>query len=382
MRIGIDARFWGPQQGGIGRYVERLVAHLADMDSSHEFVFFVRKEVVAAWPFKKQNWHIVPVDVQWYTFREQFVMPIHFYRARLDLLHVPHYNLPLLYLKKTVVTIHDFIVDDFPTARASTLYPIWLWIKKKAYRLTIWKAIRQSVSVITITEFSRKKIITNFPWAAKKIFITYEAVDPLLGDADWQTVSQRGLQSPYLLYAGNTYPHKNLERFLQAAHMVYQAGEKFQVVLVGKRDYFSRRLEAMTTAIDMKNVLYFGYATDGELRLLYEHAQAYFFPSLSEGFGLPGLEAMQSGVPVYAANNSCLPEVYGPAASYFDPLSDAEIQASIKRSLHDILERQRLIEAGKKRLDDFSWQRMAEQTMAVYTQADDHGKTSSPAKHS
>ena len=171
---------------------------------------------------------------------------------------------------------------------------------------------------------------------------------------------------PYIMYVGNSYPHKNLELLLQATRIAVRQGEKFQVVLVGKRDYFSKRLEELSREMGLSNVLFYGFAPDDELATLYEHAAAYFFPSLSEGFGLPGLEAMQASLPVFAARSASLPEVFGSAAYYFDPHSPEDIVRSIQVALHDTIIRQRLVAAGHERLSHFSWATMAQQTLRVY----------------
>ncbi|MEK7537348.1 MAG: glycosyltransferase family 1 protein, partial [Patescibacteria group bacterium] len=192
----------------------------------------------------------------------------------------------------------------------------------------------------------------------------------------FESLAERGVRRPYLLHVGNTYPHKNLERLIAAVELTNRRRLDFQLVLVGKDDYFARRLRVEVQQRALRNVLFFGFASDQELAALYQHAQAYIFPSLSEGFGLPGLEAMQAGTPVFAARASCLPEVFADAAAYFDPLEPTAIAQSIERALRDTLLRQRLITAGRRRLTYFSWRRLAEQTLALYEKSSGHGPVS------
>ncbi len=366
MRIGIDARFFGPLETGIGRYVERLVAHLSALDTRNEYVLFLRQRGYDWWTVPNSRWTKVLADYHWYGFAEQRYMPGIFRRAKLDVLHVPHFNVPLLTRGKFVVTIHDLILDEFPTERATTLEPLLFAIKFRAYQASVRHAIRDSQAIITVSEHSKNNISQNFGISKEKISVTYESVDPMLNPAPFETLVEHGVQRPYILHVGNSYPHKNLDRLVAAVGLAAQRTPDFQLVLVGKEDYFSQRLRKLITTLQIKNILLYGFASDQELAALYQHAQAYFFPSLSEGFGLPGLEAMQAGTPVYAARASCLPEIFGSGAEYFDPLDVNAMARSIELALHDTLQRQRLIQAGYERLQQYSWRRMAEQTLNIY----------------
>lgn len=372
MHIGIDARFFGPQESGIGRYVERLVTHLTEIDQRNTYTLFLRKRGYDFWQPPNQRWSKVLADYHWYGMAEQRYMPGVFRRAKLDLLHVPHFNVPLLTRSPFVVTIHDLILDEFPTERATTLEPLLFAIKFQAYLASVRHAVRHSRSVITVSEYSKRRLLDRFRIPEERVSVTYESVDPLPDSAPFETLMEHGVKRPYILHVGNSYPHKNLERMVSAVEMAAKRTVEFQCVFVGKRDFFSERLEAEVRRRNIPNILFYGFASDQELSSLYQNASAYFFPSLSEGFGLPGLEAMQAGIPVFASRSSCLPEVFGQAASYFDPLDSADIARSIEAALHDTLLRQRLIAAGTQRIQEYSWRRMAEQTLAVYEKAVHH----------
>lgn len=372
MHIGIDARFFGPQESGIGRYVERLVTHLTEIDQRNTYTLFLRKRGYDFWQPPNQRWSKVLADYHWYGMAEQRHMPGVFRRAKLDLLHVPHFNVPLLTRSPFVVTIHDLILDEFPTERATTLEPLLFAIKFQAYLASVRHAVRHSRSVITVSEYSKRRLLDRFRIPEERVTVTYESVDPLPDRAPFETLMEHGVKRPYILHVGNSYPHKNLERMVSAVEMAAKRTVEFQCVFVGKRDFFSARLEAEVRRRNIPNILFYGFASDQELSALYQNASAYFFPSLSEGFGLPGLEAMQAGIPVFASRSSCLPEVFGQAASYFDPLDSADIARSIEAALHDTLLRQRLIAAGTQRIQEYSWRRMAEQTLAVYENAVHH----------
>lgn len=376
MRIGIDARFFGPLETGIGRYVERLVTHLATIDQRNEYVLFLRRRGYDWWQPPNKRWRKILADHHWYGFAEQRLMPGIFRRQHLDLLHVPHFNVPLLTRQPFVVTVHDLILDEFPTERATTLEPLLFALKFRAYQTVVRHAIRNSRAIITVSKHSRDRLVERFGVPASKVTVTYESVDPLPEPVPFESLAERGIRRPYLLHVGNTYPHKNLERLVTAFQLLRRRSIETQLVLVGKEDYFSRRLKLDLERQGITGVVFFGFASDQELAALYQHAQAYIFPSLSEGFGLPGLEAMQAGVPVFAARASCLPEVFSSAASYFDPFQSQDIAASMERALHDTLLRQQLIAAGHARLRDFSWRTMAEQTLSLYERVVNNGKKS------
>lgn len=366
MRIGIDARFFGPRQTGLGRYVERLITHLQRIDDHNEYVIFLRRESFDSWSPTNPRWKKVLADYHWYTFAEQLALPGVCMRENLDVLHVPHFNVPVLYPRKFIVTIHDLILDQFPTERASTLEPILFWIKFMAYKFGVWNAIHRAARIITVSEHSRQDVMKRFGVKPEKVSVTYESVDPLAPPVDVQYIKDRGVKPPYVLHVGNSYPHKNLERLLEAWKLFQSRKPGGQLVLAGHRDFFSKRLENFAKAKSIPNVRWYGFATEEELSRLYRSAQAYVFPSLSEGFGLPGLEAMSVNTPVFSARASCLPEVFADAAEYFDPHSTAGIATALDQAMYNMNMNETLSERGQRRIADFSWERMARQTLDLY----------------
>lgn len=163
------------------------------------------------------------------------------------------------------------------------------------------------------------------------------------------------MKKPFLVYTGNLYPHKNVGVLVQAAEKL-----KINVAIVCARSVFEKRLPVSPYAH------YLGRLSDKELIELYREASAFVFPSLIEGFGLPGLEAMSVGLPVIAARASCLPEIYGDAALYFDPHSVDDLVEKIKSLLTDEKLRATLIAKGKSQAKKYSWRKMASQTWEIY----------------
>ena len=157
-------------------------------------------------------------------------------------------------------------------------------------------------------------------------------------------------------------PHKNLDRLVEGFNLVRQQWPALRLVMAGQQDALYKQLEKCTEQKKVKNVVFTGFVSEGQLRWLYEHTQAYVFPSLSEGFGLPGLEAMVAGAPVVSSNATCLPEIYQDGAEYFDPLSTEDMSEAINRVLADDVLRTKLIKRGEAVASKYSWQTTAKET--------------------
>ncbi len=199
--------------------------------------------------------------------------------------------------------------------------------------------------------------------ASGKIIVTYEGVGHLCH-------SERSEESltPYILYVGAAYPHKNLERLLEAFAMLKNDWTgSLSLILVGRPDYFYERLRRLAyEKYPWLPIFFLGEVSDAGLADLYQNASAFVFPSLSEGFGLPPLEAMAHSAPVLSSNASCLPEILGTAALYFDPYKPEELSFRIQQVLTDENLRQKLIAVGLKQVQKYSWQKCAQLTWSKY----------------
>lgn len=372
MRIGIDARFYGSIGKGLGRYTQKLIQHLEQIDTENQYVIFLRKENFEDYqPFNK-NFQKVLADYPWYTFSEQLFFPLLLRKYKLDLVHFPHFNVPILYFGKFVLTIHDLILTHFPTLKATRLSPLWYWVKYAAYKLAISSAVRRSEKIITVSEFTKKDILNKYHRAKKKIAVTYEACDDLcrvsIGQPH-QILEKYGIIKSYLLYVGNAYPHKNLERLVESFEMILTKYPNLQLALVGKEDFFYARLKKFTQQRNIPNIHFLGFVSDEDLDVLYRFAEAYVFPSLYEGFGLPPLEAMAKGTAVICSDHPCMQEVLGLSAFYADS-KDARIFAEgILTVLDDKILKQRLIEKGYEQIRKYSWEKMAGETLSIYLNA-------------
>ena len=175
------------------------------------------------------------------------------------------------------------------------------------------------------------------------------------------------IKKPYILYVGNAYPHKNLERLLWAFKIVTEQRNDLFLILVGKIDYFYQRLQLLSKKLTLENrIIFVGQVNNQELIWLYKNGIAYIFPSLREGFGLPGLEAMEYGLPIISSNNQPLPEIYGKAAYYFSPISVNEIAKAVLKVINNSLIRKDLIKKGYQQIKKYSWEKNSQETLKIY----------------
>jgi len=372
MKIGIDARFYGPKAKGLGRYTEKLIQYLQEVDKENEYVIFLRRNNWSDFQPKNKNFKKVLADFRWYSLEEQLKMPFCIRKERVNLMHFPHFNVPLFYFGAYIVTIHDLILTRFPTERASTLGPFLYKIKHTLYKIVIRRAIKKAKKIITVSHYSKKDIEDNFPFSRGKIEVTYEATSDLKltpAKVDKEKFFQQyNFRPPFLLYVGNVYPHKNLERFLLSfKNYLKENPVSLFLVLVGRMDYFFRRLKKYAEELKLsERVRFLGYVNDEELKFLYQNASLYIFPSLAEGFGLPPLEAMSQGLPVLSSNSSCLPEILGEAALYFNPRDVDDMKEKLKMALSSQSLQQEMRRKGFLQVKKYSWPDLAKKTFSIY----------------
>ncbi|OGI15487.1 MAG: hypothetical protein A2Z52_00765 [Candidatus Moranbacteria bacterium RBG_19FT_COMBO_42_6] len=370
MRIGIDARFFGPIGKGLGRYTQKLVEHLEQIDTINEYFIFLKKENFEDYKLRGKNFKKVLADYHWYTFGEQVKFPRLLKKYKLDLVHFPHFNVPLFYFGKFIVTIHDLILIHFPTVRSSTLGPAFYWIKFFIYKIVIKSAVLRSTRIIAVSEFTKSDILKVYPQVPKeKIQVTYEACEDycmLSPNKEEGILKRYGIIKPYLVYVGNVYPHKNPEKLVLAFKKIKKEGGKLNLIFVGAEDYFYSRLKRFIKENKVRNVFFAGFVPDHELDIIFHKAVAYVRPSLYEGFELPPLEAMAKGVPVISSNHSCALEILGDSAYYFDAFDVDKMAAAIKRISSDENLRKDLVKKGYEQVQKYSWRKMARETLSLY----------------
>lgn len=370
MRIGIDARMYGPRVGGggLGRYVSQLVDHLQEIDKKNEYVLFLKKENFHECIITNPNFYKTLVDVHWYTVNEQIRVPQEVRQARVDFMHYPHWNVPLFSRKPFIVTIHDLILlEDRHSARSSTRNSLVHGFKYAGFRTVLENAIHRSKHIITVSEFTKSRILEHFGIRPEKISVIYNGILPANNQTNIQ-LSSLGIQEPYFLYVGNAYPHKNLPVMIDAFRKIISQHPTVKLVIAGKRDMFSQELEAYAKKqhIPEDRIVFLHLPTDEEIAQLYRHAHLFIYPSRIEGFGMPPLEAMTYQTPVAASHSASIPEVLQDAAHYFHP-DDAEALANIMRTRLTqpsyFLKKQ---QQGEELASTYKWRDTAQQTQRIY----------------
>ncbi len=367
VKIGIDCRLW--DESGVGRYTRNLVSELAKLDTENfYYLFLLKKNLSIKVP---KNFVKVEANFGWYGFTEQLKLPKILKQYDLDLVHFPHFNVPLLYRGKFIVTIHDLLHQHFAMKRATTLNPVIYKVKRLSYQQAFRHAAFQSQKIITPSQSVKDQLIDEWKINDTKITVTPEGVEENLlalkrtvKKDDFKKVAEKfNIKGQYLFYIGNAHPHKNVEGLLAAFKEIRERFPEVQLVLSGPDHYFWQRVQKENQS---EGVIYTGFVTDKELVTLYSNAKALVVPSFEEGFGIPLLEAMACGCPVVSSNGGSLPEVGGDACLYFDPKNKKEMVSQIEKIIKDEKLRKSLISKGEKRYKQFSWEKMAKQTLQIY----------------
>lgn len=353
MRIGIDARLWN--QTGVGRYIRNLIINLQYLDKRNDYVLFIltedRKDVESK--IRNSNFKTQNCDIKWHTIKEQLIFSGILNRNNLDLVHFPYYSMPVFYRKPFVVTLHDLIPLHFQTGKASTLPFPFYKLKFFAYRFVVSQAAKKARKIIAPSNATKKDIVSYLKVPESKIQTIYEGADEALISS-----VQKDYKKENFLYIGNAYPHKNLDFLLR----VFKDLPDFKLVLVGREDYFYKKLKIRVEKLKITNIKFFGYATDQELSELYKKSNALIIPSLIEGFGLPALEAMANGCLVLASDIPVLHEVGGNSVIYFNPKNPVDLINKIKI----INTYKGKIKEGLARTKLFSWKKTAQETLKLY----------------
>lgn len=365
MKIAIDARFWGPGHTGLGVYTENLVENLAKIDSRNTYFILLRRQVLGGVNLPG-NFTKIEAEAAPYSLKEQLLLPLILYLLQPDIVHFTSINVPAIYLGRFVVTVHDLIKHFFRGRQTSTRHSFLYWLKYGAYLAVSWIAVNLSHKIIVPSNSVKELLLKEYDLPSTKIVPTYEAAN--LGD---ELLEQKfSLPAKFAIYTGNAYPHKNLDNLIKAWKEVY-AKTGVKLVLVCGRSAFAKRYERLIAGHSaQKYVVFLGYLSEPQLRYAYRTGSVYVFPTLMEGFGITGLEAMAAKLPVVCSDIPVLREVYGRAAHYFDPLNPSDISDKVIAVINDRNLRRQLIKAGLMQVKKYSWEKMARETLKVYETID------------
>lgn len=363
MKIVLDARMYGLEHGGIGRYVVNLVEQLQKLDDKNDYTLLLRKGYFSQLNMP-DRWKKVLVDARHYSFKEQFSVARSLESLKPDLVHFPHFNVPVFYRGKYIVTIHDLLMHKRGAA-ATTLHPMAYFIKRVGYKLVFENSIKRAHKIIVPTSFVKSEVVKAYPAVADKLEVIYEGVDESIfgGRVTSGYLRRNKIKKPYFLYVGNVYPHKNVGRLVEAA-----ASAEAKLVVVTPRNVFQKRLEEFVKSHNAQDYVHFtGYVEDRDLSTLYKNAAAFVYPSLEEGFGLPGLEAMVNKCLVLASDTPVFKEVYKDNAIYFNPMDFS----SIARAMAEVLKMEndqkgKLTAKAYEFAKRYNWQETARKTLEIY----------------
>lgn len=362
IRVALDAHSIGQRQTGNETYALNL-AHALASRSDVALLVFQHKGV--AWTSSPQA-KMVPLLARSPFVRIPIELPIKAWREQADLLHV-QYVAPPISLVPVVTMIHDISFEDVPglfrrgtELRLRTLVPI---------------AARHSKVVLTVSEFSRTRLVERYGLDPARVFVTANGVGP-----SWHVLAEQerhkrlaalALPKSFVLVVGNLHPRKNIVRLIKAIESLRLGGiGDLHLVLAGQRGWRAEDIDrAVAEANATRWVHELGYVSNGILEALYGQARAVAYPSLYEGFGLPALEALASGAVLVASCTTSIPEVVGSAAILVDPTDETSIAEGLARALTDDALRARLTAEGPAQAGRFTWERCADETVAAYRAA-------------
>ena len=360
MRIAFDARMI--THPGIGRYISCLLPEIIRQAPDMEIVLLGDPKALAAFSLY-EHVRIVPWDIPIYSLWEQ-LSPARS-RVKADVLHVPHFNIPLGYKGKLVSTIHDLIYLLFPDSVSNPMASMYA-------RKMIKSALEKSERVITVSNYTKTDLLELFGGTYReKIDVIYEAPGSQFHQAEDRTreadVSTRyRLSENMILYVGSIKPHKNVASLLKVYNVLKKWGAPHQLVICGRWD---KKEDKLRELIDEKNVRYLGEVSTEDLATLYNMADVLVHLSLYEGFGLTVLEAMSCGCPAVVSNRASLPEVAGKSAFLVDPENIDQAADTVFNVLMNKQLRQGMIDDGLEHVKKFSWKKAARETIEAYKKA-------------
>ena len=369
MRIGIDATALPLQLVGAGNYIVNLTNALLRVDTANEYILFV-KPIHRALFEADERVQIVPVALASRIQRivwEQTALPRLARQCRLNVLHSPHYTMPLTLGCASVVTFHDMTFFLYPAMHK--LY------KRVFFRAMIHLSARYANAIIADSESTRQDIVRMLRLDAAKVTTVTLGVSASyhpIGDAAAleKIKSKYRLPDKFVLYIGVLEPRKNLPTLVRAFKTLTERGGAHTLVIVGRKGWMYDELFRTIASLGLaERVIFTGYAPEEDLPLLYNAADVFVYPSFYEGFGLPVLEAMACGAPVITSNISSMPEIVGNAGILVNPYHADELADAMLRLIQNGDLRKRLARRGIERAKSFSWERAAQTTLAVYEHA-------------
>jgi glycosyltransferase involved in cell wall biosynthesis len=327
--IAIDARFYGTEHTGLGRYTTNVLRYLPSHLQGHTLKVLLRTKYFETLNLPK-NCIKIRADFPHYSLTEQIKLPQLLATENCQLLYSLHFNVPLMVQTPFIVTIHDLIKSHFDDPKTTTRTSLIFHLKRWGYEYTIRHAVKAAREIIVPTNTVKNDILSLFDADPTHIHAIAEAPDLAFRSSKAAKDADiiKNLPSHYLLFVGNPYPHKNVGVLLQA---LVRLPERELVIIAHQSQFLDRELSRVEESVK-KRITILSNVQDNDLASIYRGADALVTPSLMEGYGLPGLEAQMVGTPVIASNIPVFREVYGKNVSYFDPHSVDDLVRVLKSS--------------------------------------------------
>jgi glycosyltransferase involved in cell wall biosynthesis len=371
VKVAIDIRRM--TEFGVGTYTRNVIRALGRLDRSNDYFLMGSPQKVEEIGPLPPNFKTIPLLDDGSTAKGYMHCRAVLKRLHCDLVHIPYLfwmprSLPCPY----VMTVHDVLEHMYRTHDRSSLR------RSMHFQLTR-RVLKGAARILAVSKYTKSDIEKLFGIPGSRIEVVYNAIDERFlsghaSDVERQLLAERYLVTyPFLLYAGRISPHKNLVRIIEAFSALKAELEKdgsfpdLKLIIIG--DELSKHPDLRRTVIRggvQNDVRFMGFVPIEMLRVFYDAAKIFVFPSLYEGFGLPPLEAMAHGTPVVTSNTSSLPEVVGNAAVLVNPENVFEIMRALLRVLLDQAVRDKYKQRGYEQVKKFSWDASARQTLAVY----------------
>ncbi len=371
MRIGIEAqRLFRPHKHGMDIVALELIGALQQLDHENEYFIFVRPDVDVQCLTLRANFVLVQVPGANYIHWEQVALPRAIRAYRLDVLHCTANTAPWLTGVPLILTLHDVLfLTKTSGVNTATLYQRL----GNLYRaLLVPRLIGRCGKVLTVSAYAGQQIKDELNLPNARIDVLYNGVSnrfntPIPAGRFAQVRAKYQLPERYMLFLGSADPRKNAKNVLQAFIRYGQTDPDSRLVICGNVPPFLKQLlTADELVFVQQRCRFIGYIHDDDLPALYVMAELFLFPSISEGFGLPILEAMACGTPVITSTLTAMPEVAGEAALLVNPHQPDQIAEAIQQLMHNPVLRKTLIERGKERVTHFSWLRTTQQLLNTY----------------
>lgn len=366
MKIGLDLRMIDGGSG-ISRYITELTQQILTLDKTNQYVLFFNELTPQLKSIYEKFGHpMIETKIKHYSMAEQLSFVSVLNKENLDLVHFPHFNAPVLYGKKFVVTIHDLTHTKFPGKKTTHM------LHRAAYNLTMLNAIKRSNKIIAVSASTKSEVQEYFKVDSNKIQVVYEGYNDAYKVLDREVAQKHvkekfGVTKPYLLYVGVWRRYKNLPALANVFNRLVDQGLDIELVLAGEQDPFYPEISSQVLGIPHKDrIKAVGRVSDEDLNFLYNGCRMFVLPSLAEGFGLTALEAGACGVPIACSDIPTLREVMGQGAEFFDPYNEDNMLDIIGNVISNEHRLEELANAALARSKHFSWKQAAEETIKVY----------------